>query len=52
MCNIPGVEPSISLVTSFPRRRVSCNLTSLSATKETLRASARHSSAYRFIGLL
>jgi hypothetical protein len=52
MCNVSGVKPPLSVITSFPRRTASCNLTSLSATKETLRASARHSSAYRFIGLL
>jgi hypothetical protein len=51
MRNVSGVKPSLSVVMTFPRRTASCNLTSLSATKERLRASARHSSAYRFIGL-
>jgi hypothetical protein len=52
MRNVLRVKPSFSVVMSFPHRSASCNLTSLSATKETLRASARHCSANRFIGLL
>jgi hypothetical protein len=52
MRNVSGIKPSFSLITSFPCRSASCNLTSLSATRETLRASARHSSSYRLIGLL
>ena len=52
MRNVLGAKPSFSLITLFPRRSAFCNLSSLSATKETLRASARHSSAHRFIGLL
>jgi hypothetical protein len=52
MRNVLGAKPSFSLITSFPCRSAFCNLTSLSATKGTLRASARRSSAYRFIGLL
>jgi hypothetical protein len=52
MRNVLGVKPSFSVVMLFPGRSGSCNHTSLSATRETLRASARHSSAYRFIGLL
>jgi hypothetical protein len=51
MRNVWRVKPSLSVIKWFPRRRGSCNLTSLSATKRTLRASARPSSAYRFIGL-
>jgi len=52
MRNVSEIKPSFSLTTSFPCRSASCNLISLSATRETLRASARHSSAYRLIGLL
>jgi hypothetical protein len=52
MRNVLGVKPSFSVIRSFPHRSASCNLSSHSATKETLRASARHSSANRFIGLL
>jgi hypothetical protein len=32
MRNVLGVKPSLSVITSFPRRTASCNPTSLSAT--------------------
>jgi hypothetical protein len=51
MRNVLGVKPSLSVITPLTRRTASCNLTSLSTTKERLRAPARHSSANRFIGL-